>query len=202
MTECTSCVSDANRSRASRPTSAPCERLSPSRAAARPPPRPRRTPRGRGRRPRGARRRRPGAARGPGAPRWDADVPDHLWANANETVAAELVAEKLRAAGVEPKIFEKKKGRGNCVARIKGTGQKPPLLLNAHLDVVGRKVRDAVRAAGGVPFEFNTIGVDDGIAMGHGGMKYSLASRELIADCVETMLRAPVRYPALTPHSR
>ncbi len=61
---------------------------------------------------------------------------------------------------------------------------------HAHLDVVGRKVRAAVRAAGGVPFEFNTIGVDDGIAMGHGGMKYSLASRELIADCVETMLRA------------
>jgi len=61
---------------------------------------------------------------------------------------------------------------------------------HAHLDVVGRKVRAAVRAAGGVPFEFNTIGVDDGIAMGHGGMKYSLASRELIADSVETMLRA------------
>src|SRR3954464_11915551 len=61
---------------------------------------------------------------------------------------------------------------------------------HAHLDVVGRKVRSAVRAAGGVPFEFNTIGVDDGIAMGHTGMKYSLASRELIADCIETMLRA------------
>ncbi|MEI7765849.1 MAG: dihydroxy-acid dehydratase [Phycisphaerae bacterium] len=61
---------------------------------------------------------------------------------------------------------------------------------HVHLDVVGRKVRAAVRAAGGVPFEFNTIGVDDGIAMGHTGMKYSLASRELIADCVETMLRA------------
>jgi dihydroxy-acid dehydratase len=61
---------------------------------------------------------------------------------------------------------------------------------HAHLDVVGRKVRAAIRAAGGVPFEFNTIGVDDGIAMGHDGMKYSLASRELIADCVETMLRA------------
>ncbi len=61
---------------------------------------------------------------------------------------------------------------------------------HAHLDVVGRKVREAIRAAGGVPFEFNTIGVDDGIAMGHSGMKYSLASRELIADCVETMLRA------------
>jgi dihydroxy-acid dehydratase len=61
---------------------------------------------------------------------------------------------------------------------------------HAHLDVVGKKVREAVRAAGGIPFEFNTIGVDDGIAMGHGGMKYSLASRELIADSVETMLRA------------
>src|SRR5512147_2793589 len=61
---------------------------------------------------------------------------------------------------------------------------------HAHLDVVGRKVRDAIRAAGAIPFEFNTIGVDDGIAMGHVGMKYSLASRELIADCVETMLRA------------
>ncbi len=61
---------------------------------------------------------------------------------------------------------------------------------HAHLDVVGRKVRAAIRAAGGVPFEFNTIGVDDGIAMGHTGMKYSLASRELIADSLETMLRA------------
>jgi dihydroxy-acid dehydratase len=61
---------------------------------------------------------------------------------------------------------------------------------HVHLDVVGRKVRAAIRAAGGVPFEFNTIGVDDGIAMGHSGMKYSLASRELIADSVETMLRA------------
>jgi len=61
---------------------------------------------------------------------------------------------------------------------------------HAHLDVVGRKVRAAIRAAGGVPFEFNTIGVDDGIAMGHGGMKFSLASREIIADSIETMLRA------------
>src|ERR1700751_889018 len=61
---------------------------------------------------------------------------------------------------------------------------------HAHLDVVGKKVREAVRAAGGVPFEFNTIGVDDGIAMGHIGMKYSLPSRELIADSVETMVEA------------
>src|SRR5437763_837160 len=61
---------------------------------------------------------------------------------------------------------------------------------HAHLDVVGKKVREAVYAAGGIPFEFNTIGVDDGIAMGHVGMKYSLPSRELIADCVETMIEA------------
>jgi len=61
---------------------------------------------------------------------------------------------------------------------------------HAHLNEVGQLVKRLVRAAGGVPFVFNTIGVDDGIAMGHGGMKYSLPSRELIADAVETMLRA------------
>ncbi len=60
---------------------------------------------------------------------------------------------------------------------------------HVHLQEFGRKVKEAVRAAGGVPFEFNAIGVDDGIAMGHAGMKYSLASRELIADCIETMLK-------------
>ena len=61
---------------------------------------------------------------------------------------------------------------------------------HAHLNEVGMLVKRLVREAGGVPFIFNTIGVDDGIAMGHAGMKYSLPSRELIADCVETMLRA------------
>ncbi|HEY8497705.1 MAG TPA: dihydroxy-acid dehydratase [Limnochordales bacterium] len=61
---------------------------------------------------------------------------------------------------------------------------------HAHLQEFGRIVKEAVRAAGGVPFEFNTIGVDDGIAMGHIGMRYSLPSRELIADSVETMVRA------------
>jgi len=59
-----------------------------------------------------------------------------------------------------------------------------------HLDELGRLAKAAVREAGGVPFEFNTIGVDDGIAMGHVGMSYSLPSRELIADCVETMAEA------------
>ncbi len=61
---------------------------------------------------------------------------------------------------------------------------------HVHLQSFGKLVKDAVRAAGGVPFEFNTIGVDDGIAMGHSGMRYSLPSRELIADCVETMIEA------------
>jgi dihydroxy-acid dehydratase len=61
---------------------------------------------------------------------------------------------------------------------------------HAHLNEVGQLIKKLVRQAGGVPFVFNTIGVDDGIAMGHAGMKYSLPSRELIADCVETMLRA------------
>ena len=61
---------------------------------------------------------------------------------------------------------------------------------HVHLQAFGKFVKEAIRAAGGVPFEFNTIGVDDGIAMGHIGMKYSLPSRELIADCVETMVEA------------
>jgi len=61
---------------------------------------------------------------------------------------------------------------------------------HAHLQEVGRIVKEAIREAGGVPFEFNTIAVDDGIVMGHFGMKYSLPSRELIADCVETMVAA------------
>ena len=61
---------------------------------------------------------------------------------------------------------------------------------HVHLQEFGRIVKEAVRAAGAVPFEFNTIGVDDGIAMGHAGMNFSLPSRELIADCVETMIEA------------
>ena len=61
---------------------------------------------------------------------------------------------------------------------------------HAHLQELGRIAKEAVREAGGVPFEFNTIGVCDGIAMGHVGMRYSLASRELIADSVETVVEA------------
>tara|TARA_B100001971_G_C18259276_1_gene585120 strand:+ start:683 stop:2377 length:1695 start_codon:yes stop_codon:yes gene_type:complete len=61
---------------------------------------------------------------------------------------------------------------------------------HVHLQDLGKVAKDAVRKAGGVPFEFNTIGVDDGIAMGHIGMRYSLPSRELIADSVETVAEA------------
>ncbi|MBF8417642.1 dihydroxy-acid dehydratase [Heyndrickxia coagulans] len=59
-----------------------------------------------------------------------------------------------------------------------------------HLNKFAEVVKEAIREAGGVPFEFNTIGVDDGIAMGHIGMRYSLPSRELIADSAETVINA------------
>src|SRR3954449_10324000 len=61
---------------------------------------------------------------------------------------------------------------------------------HTHLQPVGRIVSEAIVAAGGIPLEFNTIAVDDGIAMGHGGMLYSLPSRDLIADSVEYMVNA------------
>ena len=61
---------------------------------------------------------------------------------------------------------------------------------HCHLRAVADLVKEEIRAAGGVPFEFDTIAVCDGIAMSHAGMKMSLPSRELIADSVETMLRA------------
>jgi dihydroxy-acid dehydratase len=89
----------------------------------------------------------------------------------------------LRAAGLKDEDFE-----------------KPFIgIANSHVDIIpghfylqeyGRIAKDEIRKAGGVPFEFNTIGVDDGIAMGHEGMLYSLPSRELIADSVETMMNA------------
>ena len=61
---------------------------------------------------------------------------------------------------------------------------------HVHLDAVGDFLKARIRKAGGTPILFNTIGICDGIAMGHTGMKYSLASRELIADCVEAMMEA------------
>ena len=73
-----------------------------------------------------------------------------------------------------------------------------------HLDKVAEAVKAGVRMAGGTPIEIPSIGVCDGIAMGHIGMKYSLASRELIADSVETMAMAhaldAVSYTHLQAH--
>ncbi|NOQ30937.1 MAG: dihydroxy-acid dehydratase [Helicobacteraceae bacterium] len=72
-------------------------------------------------------------------------------------------------------------------------------IANSYIDIIpghfflheyGEIVKEAIREAGGVPFVFNTIGVDDGIAMGHSGMLYSLPSRELIADSIETVMNA------------
>ena len=59
-----------------------------------------------------------------------------------------------------------------------------------HLDALAQAVREGVASAGGTPVEFGTIGICDGIAMGHGGMHYSLASRELVADSIESMAKA------------
>ncbi|VFS71640.1 Dihydroxy-acid dehydratase [Raoultella planticola] len=61
---------------------------------------------------------------------------------------------------------------------------------HVHLRDLGKLVAEQIEASGGVAKEFNTIAVDDGIAMGHGGMLYSLPSRELIADSVEYMVNA------------
>lgn len=61
---------------------------------------------------------------------------------------------------------------------------------HVHLRELADVAKEAIREAGGIPFEFNTIGVDDGIAMGHIGMRYSLPSRELIADAAETVINA------------
>ena len=89
----------------------------------------------------------------------------------------------LRATGVKPEDFDKP-----FVAVVNAYVDIVP--GHVHLQEFGKVVKEAIRAAGMVPFEMNTIAVDDGIAMGHGGMRYSLPSRELIADCVETMISA------------
>ncbi|TVL92588.1 dihydroxy-acid dehydratase [Streptomyces sp. SAJ15] len=89
----------------------------------------------------------------------------------------------LRAAGVEREDFGKP-----IIAVANSFTEFVP--GHTHLQPVGRIVSDAIKAAGGIPREFNTIAVDDGIAMGHGGMLYSLPSRDLIADSVEYMVEA------------
>ena len=89
----------------------------------------------------------------------------------------------LRATGVKREDFSKPFiGVCNSFVEI--------IPGHCHLNKVGEWVKACIREAGGVPFEFNTIGICDGVAMGHDGMKYSLPSRELIADCVESMVRA------------
>ena len=59
-----------------------------------------------------------------------------------------------------------------------------------HLDIIAKAVKEGIRAAGGVPFEMGTIAICDGITMNHAGMKYSLPSRELIADSAEVVVEA------------
>ncbi len=61
---------------------------------------------------------------------------------------------------------------------------------HTHLRTLAGKIREGIAAAGGVPFEFGVIGICDGVAMGHEGMRYSLPSRENIADSVELMAEA------------
>jgi dihydroxy-acid dehydratase len=89
----------------------------------------------------------------------------------------------LRASGVPREDFGKP-----IVAVANSYTQFVP--GHTHLKPVGEVVSEAIKAAGGVPLEFNTIAVDDGIAMGHGGMLYSLPSRDLISDSVEYMVNA------------
>jgi dihydroxy-acid dehydratase len=89
----------------------------------------------------------------------------------------------LRAAGVAREDFGKP-----IIAVANSFTEFVP--GHTHLQPVGRIVSEAIAAAGGIPREFNTIAVDDGIAMGHGGMLYSLPSRDLIADSVEYMTEA------------
>lgn len=89
----------------------------------------------------------------------------------------------LRAVGVTDEDFKKPFiGVVNSYVEI--------IPGHIHLQEFGKVVKQAIREAGGVPFEFNTIGVDDGVTMGHMGMRYSLPSREIIADSVEIMVEA------------
>lgn len=90
----------------------------------------------------------------------------------------------LRAAGVKGEDLGKKP----IIAVVNSFTEFVP--GHVHLQEVGRWVSDCIKASGGIPREFNTIAIDDGIAMGHSGMLYSLPSRELIADSVEYMCNA------------
>lgn len=100
----------------------------------------------------------------------------------------------LRAAGIRDKDFHKP-----FIAVVSSHTDFVP--GHIHLDKKADIVKQALREAGAVPFVFNTIAVCDGLAMGHNGMRYSLLSREIIADSVETMLRAhPVDGAVFIPN--
>jgi dihydroxy-acid dehydratase len=89
----------------------------------------------------------------------------------------------LRATGLTDEDFDKPFiGVANSYTEI--------VPGHIHLNEFSKIIKKAIRESGGIPFEFNTIGVDDGITMGHLGMRYSLPSREIIADSVETMVMA------------
>lgn len=89
----------------------------------------------------------------------------------------------LMAMGITPKEMERP-----FIAVVNSKSDYIP--GHRHLDEIADCVKSGIRNAGGVPFEFSTIGVCDGLAMNHEGMKYSLCSRELIADSIEVMLTA------------
>ncbi|GAE30182.1 dihydroxy-acid dehydratase [Halalkalibacter hemicellulosilyticusJCM 9152] len=89
----------------------------------------------------------------------------------------------LRAAGVQEHEMDKP-FIGVCNSYI------DIIPGHMHLNKFAEVAKEAIREAGGIPFEFNTIGVDDGIAMGHIGMRYSLPSREIICDAAETVINA------------
>jgi dihydroxy-acid dehydratase len=108
------------------------------------------------------------------------ELRSHFLTSSRTTVGARAL---LRAAGVDPADFGKP-----IVALANSFTQFVP--GHVHLQAVGHVVSEAIAEAGGIPREFNTIAVDDGIAMGHEGMLYSLPSREIIADSVEFMVNA------------
>lgn len=108
--------------------------------------------------------------------------------DANERRCAERLAEHLRSAGLEPKFFEKKKDRTNVVTRLKGNGSKPPLLLNAHLDVVEAD-------AGSWKHEPFAAEIHDGYLWGRGAidMKHMAA----MSACVMVLAARAVKDGAL-----
>src|SRR5512133_2635459 len=125
-----------------------------------------------------------------------------LYGNRRRTTFHDFPTEANVRSDVIKKGYEKAPHRSllRAVGLNDGDFKKPFIgIANSHIDIIpghyylqeyGRVAKDEIRKAGGVPFEFNTIGVDDGIAMGHEGMLYSLPSRELIADSIETMMNA------------